>query len=118
MGDDLLDQQGGGVACTVKVSLSLLFLWLPGAPSNASPVLSLFPQCTLAHNCRGSHKLLQMLSVQGHLLTYVVYDVPDARLANQCRYAYYLECSLSDLLSVYSDEGHSIVVETSVKELL
>ena len=43
---------------------------------------------------------------------------PDARLANQCRYAYYLEHNLSDLLSVNSDEVHSIVVETSVKELL
>ena len=40
---------------------------------------------------------------------------PDARLTNQC--AYYLERSLSDLHSVYSDEGHSIVVETSVEDL-
>ena len=42
----------------------------------------------------------------------------DARLANQCRCVYYLAHSLSDLLSVYSDEGHSIVVKTSVKDLL
>ena len=42
----------------------------------------------------------------------------DAGLANQCRCAYYLVRSLSDLLSVYSDEGHSIVAEMSVKELL
>ena len=35
-----------------------------------------------------------------------------------CRCAYYLARSLSDLLSVYSDEGHSIVVETSVKDII
>ena len=39
----------------------------------------------------------------------------DAKLANQCRCVYYLAGSLSDLLSVYSIEGRSIVVETSVK---
>ena len=37
---------------------------------------------------------------------------------DMCRCAYHLTCSLSDLLSVYSDEGHSIVVETSVRDLL
>ena len=42
----------------------------------------------------------------------------DARLANQCRCAYLLVRSFSELLSVYSNEGHSIVVKTSVKDLL
>ena len=40
------------------------------------------------------------------------------RRLDMCRCAYYLARSLSDLLSVYSDDGHSIVVETSVKDLL
>ena len=41
---------------------------------------------------------------------------PGARLANQCRCGYYLAHSLSDMLSMYSDEGHSIVVKMPVKD--
>ena len=55
-------REAGGVetrcALRLQISLSLLFLWLPGAPSNTSPVPSLFPQCTFAHNHRGSRKPL------------------------------------------------------------
>ena len=42
----------------------------------------------------------------------------NARLANQCRCVYYLAGSLSDLLSVYSKEGRSIVIKMSVEDLL
>ena len=35
-----------------------------------------------------------------------------------CRCAYHLARSLSDLLSAYTDEGHSIVVKMLVKDLL
>ena len=41
---------------------------------------------------------------------------PHHHLADQGSHT--LACSLSDLLSVYSDEGHSIVVEMSIKDLL
>ena len=55
-------REAGGVetrcALRLQIFLSLLFLWLPGAPSNTSPVPSLFPQCTFAHNRRGSRKPL------------------------------------------------------------
>ena len=78
-----LDQHGGGVAGTVKDScllserlvvskacsaiadFSVSPLGCLVLHSNASPVPSLFPRCTLVHSRRGCRKPLLMVSVQG-----------------------------------------------------